>query len=128
MAIDDLRNNPMMRHLLGALERGEDIGHYGRLVFAMVARHFIDETELCGFLENNLSKEEAMALCKQVQAHDYNPPRRERILAWQQQQAFPICPDASDPDACNVYKDLKFPQSVYDHIEEYYEEKASGEA
>src|SRR5579884_1466809 len=102
MAIDDLRNNPMMRHLLGALERGEDIGHYGRLVFAMVARHFIDEAELCGFLENNLSKEEARALWKQVEAHDNNPPRLERILAWQKQQAFPICPDAAN--GCNVYK------------------------
>jgi hypothetical protein len=127
MAIDDLRNNRMMGHLLAALQRGEDVGHYGRLVFAMVARHFTSEAELCRLLENNLSKEEALALCKQVLAHDYTPPRRERIVEWQRQQAFPICPDPSDPDACNVYKDLKFPQRVYDHIEEYYEEKASAE-
>jgi len=127
MATDELRKNRMMRHLLAALERGEDIGHYGRLVFAMVARHFIDEPELRGFLERNLSADEALALCEQVKAHDYSPPRRARILDWQRQQAFPICPDAKDPDACNVYKDLKFPQQVYDHIEEYYEEKASGD-
>ena len=124
MAIDDLRKNRMMSHLLDALERGEDIGHYGRLVFAMVARHFIGENELCDLLTNNLSDDEARALCLQVQAHDYNPPRRERILEWQQQQGFPICPDGDDPDACNVYKDLKFPDRVYEHIEEYYGHKA----
>lgn len=116
-----------MRHLLAALQQGEDVGHYGRLVFAMVARHFIGEEELSSLLENNLSAEEARALCKQVNVHDYNPPRRERILQWQKQQAFPICP-TDDPDACNVYKDLKFPQRVYDHIEEYYEDKAGGGA
>jgi hypothetical protein len=37
MALDDLRRNAMMSHLLDALDRGDDIGHYGRLVFAMVA-------------------------------------------------------------------------------------------
>ncbi|MCY1031107.1 hypothetical protein OV207_06535 [Corallococcus sp. BB11-1] len=42
MAIDDLRANGMMSHLLTSLEAGEDIGHYGRLLFAMVARHFVD--------------------------------------------------------------------------------------
>src|SRR3712207_8804213 len=39
MAVDDLRRSPMMSHLLDALDRGEDIGHYGRLTFAMVAHH-----------------------------------------------------------------------------------------
>ena len=29
-----------MAHLLDSLNDGKDIGHYGRLVFAMVARHF----------------------------------------------------------------------------------------
>ena len=120
MSIENLRKNPMMMHLLGALERGEDVGHYGRLVFAMVARHFISEDELRALLARNVSEEEARALCKQVEAHDYNPPRPERILEWQKEQAFPICPD---PDGCNVYRDLKFPDSVYEHIEEYYESK-----
>src|SRR4026209_2943243 len=36
---DNLRDSPMMAHLLDALEKGTDVGHYGRLVFAMVARH-----------------------------------------------------------------------------------------
>ena len=33
----------MMAHLLDALESGTDVGHYGRLVFAMVARHCLDD-------------------------------------------------------------------------------------
>ncbi|HYU24744.1 MAG TPA: hypothetical protein VEO74_06045 [Thermoanaerobaculia bacterium] len=124
MALEDLRRNSMMSHLLAALERGDDIGHYGRLVFAMVARHFLDEDELRRWLQKNISEDEARSLCHQVEGRDYNPPRRERILEWQSQQSFPICPDAGDPDACNVYKDLKFPDHVYEHIEEYHEKKA----
>lgn len=123
MALEDLRRNAMMSHLLDALERGEDIGHYGRLVFAMVARHFLSSDEVCDYLQMNLSEEEARSLCRQVDGRDYNPPRRARILEWQAQQQFPICPNSDDPDACNVYKDLKFPDEVYEHIEEYYEKK-----
>ena len=41
MALVDLRRNGMMSHLLDALEQGQSIGHYGRLVFAMVSRHFV---------------------------------------------------------------------------------------
>ena len=112
----------MMSHLLDALDRGEDIGHYGRLVFAMVARHFLSEDELCAWLQKNpaVSDRDARILCRQVEGRDYNPPRRERILEWQREQAFPICPD---PDACNVYRDLQFPEQVYEHIQEFYEKK-----
>jgi len=39
-SLEQLRRNDMMSHLLDALESGEDIGHYGRLVFAMVAQYF----------------------------------------------------------------------------------------
>jgi len=122
MPVEDLRKNGMMVHLLEALERGEDIGHYGRLVFAMVARHFLAEEELVEYLKCNVSEEEARSLCTQVEGRDYNPPRRERIVQWQQEQAFPICP-TDDPDACNVYRDLKFPDHVYEHIQEYYAKK-----
>lgn len=124
MAIEELRKNGMMSHLLDALERGDDIGHYGRLVFAMVARHFISDDELVAWLQKNpgVSEQDAKVLCRQVEGRDYNPPRRERIVEWQQQQEFPICP-TNDPDACNVYRDLKFPDHVYEHIQEYYEKK-----
>src|SRR5687767_15462141 len=46
----------------------------------------------------------------------YNPPKREKILQYQQEQGFPICPDAEDPDACNLYRNLKFPDGVYEKI------------
>jgi uncharacterized protein YneF (UPF0154 family) len=125
MAVEELRKNAMMSHLLDALDRREDIGHYGRLVFAMVGHHFLAEDELCSWLQKNpgIGEAEARAMCRQVEGRDYNPPRRERIIEWQQQQKFPICPQ-SDPDACNVYRDLKFPERVYEQIQEYYEEKA----
>ena len=126
MAVEDLLKNGMMAHLLEALEAGKDIGHYGRLVFAMVARHFMTEDELLTYLTKNpdFTEEEARALYHQVQGRDYNPPRRERVLEWQKQQEFPICPNPDDPDACNVYKDLQFPESIYQHITDYHEQKA----
>jgi hypothetical protein len=124
-AVEALRRNEMMAHLLDALEQGRDIGHYGRLAFAMVARHFMDEEELVGWLQRDrdFSEEQARALYLQVQGRDYNPPKRQKILEWQRQQAFPIIPHPDDPDAGNVYKDLQFPDGVYEHIAEYYEEK-----
>lgn len=125
MSVAELRKNDMMAHLLDALDAGKDIGHYGRLVFAMVARHFLSEDELIGYLQKDadLSEEKARSLYQQVQGKDYNPPRRERVLEWQQHQEFPICPNPDDPDSCNVYKDLQFPEQVYEHISEYHEHK-----
>jgi DNA primase large subunit len=125
-ALEALRKNDMMAHMLDALDQGKDIGHYGRLVFAMVARHFLSEEEVIKHLRNDkdFSEEDARALLLQVQGADYNPPKRERILQWQKEQDFPICPNADDPDACNVYKDLQFPDEVYQHIAEYRQQKA----
>ena len=125
MAIDELRASPMMAHLLDALKDGKDIGHYGRLVFAMVARHFLSDSELVKLLskDKNLPEAGARTLVAQVQSRDYNPPKREKILEYLQQQNFPICPNAEDPDACNVYKDLQFPEGVYAKINEYYQQK-----
>lgn len=129
MPVQDLTNNPMMNHLLKALEDGQDIGHYGRLLFAMVARHFMSKDELLTYLQKNpgFGQQEAQALLKQVEGRDYNPPRRERILEWQAQQEFLICPNSEDPDACNVYKDLKFPDDVYEHIQSYQQKKAEAQ-
>jgi hypothetical protein len=122
----DLRDSPMMAHLLDALEAGTDIGHYGRLVFAMVARHFLDEEEMVRLLGNQPGHgaDEARALLRQMETKDYNPPKRDRILAWQAQQEFPICPTPDDPQACNVYRELRFPDGVYEEIGEFWEEKA----
>ncbi len=125
MAVEDLRKSDMMSHLLDALDEGKDIGHYGRLVFAMVARHFMEEDELVKQLQKDqdFSEEDARSLVAQVQGRDYNPPRREKILQYQEQQDFPICPNPDDPDSCNVYRDLQFPDEVYESISGYYEQK-----
>lgn len=123
--VEQLRQNAMMAHLLDALDQGKDIGHYGRLVFAMVARHFMDEEELVGWLQKDrdFSEDQARSLYLQVQGRDYNPPKRNKILEWQRQQDFPIIPNADDPDEGNVYKDLQFPDGVYENIADYYEDK-----
>ena len=129
MAVQDMQQNEMMSHLTAALEAGQDIGHYGRLVFAMVARHFLGEDELVSRLAKNpgFDNVQARALVKQVQGRDYNPPKRERILEWQAQQDFPICPTPDDPQSCNVYRELRLPDSVYEHIGEFWEEQAEAE-
>lgn len=121
-----LRQSPMMGYLLDALADGTDIGHYGRLTFVMVARHFLDDDAMVRLLEHQpeMDEHEARALVAQVREHDYNPPKRERILEWQARQDFPICPNADDPTACNVYRELQFPDGIYEHIQEYYEERA----
>ncbi len=125
-----LRREPMMAHLMDALAARKDIGHYGRLVFAMVAHHFLPPEEVLEWLDKDpdFGHDQAIALLRQVNSRDYNPPRRERILAWQAQQDFPILPNVDDPDCGNVYRNLKFPEQVYEHIQDYQEEKAGAES
>ena len=124
--IQELRKDTMMAHLLDSLAAGKDIGHYGRLVFAMVASRFLPEQEVIDWLakDPDCPSEKASAMLRQVEGRDYNPPRRERILQWQAEQDFPIIPDPADPDCGNVYKSLTFADRVYDHIENYQMEKA----
>ena len=123
MALEDLRQSTMMSHLLDALGRGEDIGHYGRLVFAMVARHFLNEEEVISQLtkDRDCDEEKARTLLKQVEARGYTPPKRERILEWMEQQNFAICESLHNGEGCNVYKTLRFPREVYEKIAGYYE-------
>jgi DNA primase large subunit len=127
MSVEDLRQSPMMGHLLDALNSGEDIGHYGRLVFAMIARHFVGDDELVELLtkDRDADEQEIRAMVQQVREKGYSPPRRERILQWQSQQDFQICPNPDDPDACNVYNELQFPDEVYESIQEYQEQRQS---
>ena len=70
----------MMSHLLATLDAGHSIGHYGRLVVAMVGRHFLSEEDLISILEKDpaMSRNEADLLYRQVDSRDYNPPKRER--------------------------------------------------
>jgi DNA primase large subunit len=122
----DILASPMMAHLMKALEQGKDIGHYGRLTFVMVARFFLDDDEMVRLLTSDpdCSETEARELIAQVTGHGYNPPKRERILQWQQEQDFPICPTPDDPGACNVYSEIRFPDEVYENISDFWEEKA----
>lgn len=126
MAVEDLRQSPMMAHMLDALDDGQDIGHYGRLVFAMIGRHFVGNDELVELLtkDEDAGEQEIRAMVQQVEEKGYSPPKRDKILEYQNQQDFPICPNPDDPDACNPYQELQFPDEVYESIQEYREEKA----
>lgn len=125
MPVEDLKKDNMMAHLIATLESGHSIGHYGRLVFAMVARHFMDREELLTYLRRDPECDDAQAaaLLDQVESRGYNPPKRERILEWIQKQDFPICPDPKDPNQCNVYRNLDFPKDVYERIERFHIER-----
>jgi hypothetical protein len=125
----ELRKDSMMAYLFDSLAAGKDIGHYGRLVFAMAAHHFLPHDEVLGWLtrDADFSEEQARVMLKQVEDRDYSPPRRERILAWQKEQDFPILPDPDDPDCGNLYRNLKFPDHVYAGIEHYQEAKLTAD-
>jgi hypothetical protein len=125
MPVEDLRQSPMMAHMLDALDNGEDIGHYGRLVFAMIGRHFVSNDELVELLtqDHDADDQEIRAMVQQVEDKGYSPPRREKILEYQDQQEFAICPNPDDPDSCNVYNELQFPDEVYESIQQYQEKR-----
>jgi hypothetical protein len=125
MSLADLRQGPMMAYLLDAQAQGKDIGHYGRLTVAIVGRYFLDPDDLVRLLRQGrgIDEGEAKALVQQVAEHHYNPPAREQIREWQQYQDFPLCPTPDDPDACNLYRDLRFPEAVYEDIEAYREQQ-----
>ena len=118
----------MMAHLIATLDSGHSTGHYGRLVFAMVARHFLAADEVIDYLEKDPEYDErqARALLEQVQSRDYNPPTRERVLEWMRKQEFPVCPNPDDPGQCNVYRNLDFPQDVYEKIEAFHAGRSEG--
>jgi hypothetical protein len=126
----ELRKDSMMAHLLDSLQAGKDIGHYGRLVFAMVARHFMPHQDVLAFLlrDPDFREADALNMLSQVEGRDYNPPKRDRLLEWQTQQEFPILPHPDDPDCGNLYRNLKFPDAIYNHISQYQEQKAHAES
>ena len=126
MAVSELRKNDMMAHLLDSLEAGKDIGHYGRLVFAMVARPFperqpageaVDEgQELRRGRREDAGRPGAEPRLQPAQAGE------DPAVSWSSRSS-PSAPTPTDPDACNVYKDLQFPEAVYAKINEYYQQK-----
>ena len=80
-----LRKNSMLDHLISSLERGENIEHYGRLVFVIVARYFLPVGEIVRLLtqdatSNFISEREALNLVNQVISKDYNPPVRSKEI------------------------------------------------
>jgi hypothetical protein len=79
MPIDDLKQKPMTAHLIGTPDSGHSIGHYHRLVFAMVARHFLEREEFIAYLEKDpeIGDAEARSLVEQVESHAFNPPKLE---------------------------------------------------
>lgn len=125
MALEELKKEPMMAHLMENLDAGRSVGHYGRLVFAMVARHFAPVDEVCQWLEKDpeFDGQQAVALMKQIESRGYNPPKRERVIEWMRKQEFPVCPNPEDPGACNVYRNLEFPREVYEKIEAFHMER-----
>jgi hypothetical protein len=129
MSLDQLRESPTMERMLTALEHGEDIGHYGRLAFAMAAHFFLERQELLDILKqgSGAGEEDLMALVQEVEARDYNPPSRRQLLEWQEQQEFQLCP-GDDPDGCNLYQELDLPERVFEHIKEYRAEQFEREA
>jgi DNA primase large subunit len=130
MPVEDLKQSQMMNHMLEALENGEDIGHYGRLTFAMVGVYFANDDELVQVMtqDEDADEREVRAMVQQVREKGYNPPNRDKILEWQQKQDFQICPNPDDPDACNVYSELDMPQEVLEDIQEYQEKRQSAES
>jgi len=129
MAFDDLRLSPTMARLLDALDRGEDIGHRGRFTFATVAARFLPREEVVAWLEKGggEGEHEAKALVQQVTERGYNPPSRRRILEYDKEQEFQICPNPDDPDACNLYRELTMPEEVIEDIQEYREQQFEAE-
>jgi len=127
MAVEDLRQSPTMSHVLDALDNGEDIGHYGRFVMAVVGRHFVENDELIKIMaqDKDADEKELRALLQQVEEKGYSPPKRDKILEYQSQQDFDIIPNPDDPDAGNLYQELNFPDEVFESIQEYREEKAN---
>lgn len=123
----DLAKDPMMKHLMESLNEGKSIEEYGRLVFTMTSRHFLDKDEVVNWLSKDpeIDEKQAAGLLEQVNSRNYNPPSRNRVMEWMNKQGFPICDNPDDPDACNVYKYLDFPDEVYEHINQYREQKSS---
>ena len=71
----------------------------------------------------DMDETKARALLKHVEERGYNPPQRERILERQSHGGFQIIPKPQDPDSGNLYRELEFPEEVYEDIERYHEQK-----
>ena len=90
MSLKELQHNRMMAHLIDALDAGRSIGHYGRLVFTIVAYHFLHEGQVITLLAEDpeCSEEEARELYEQMRVNQYSPPTPEMIHEWQERRDY----------------------------------------
>lgn len=125
---EDMRKSHMMASLWDDLKIGVDIGHFGRLLFCIVARHFMEEEQIIKLLTSGqqMLPEDAQAMLLNVNERNYNPPRPSVIRKWQQKQRYKIIPDEHAHDLAygNLYSELRFPQEIYDQVGEFYKEAA----
>ena len=77
--MEKLRKNTMMRRLLLALENGENIGHYGELVFAMIARHFLANEELVSLIAKSNGSEMSRRGVEQALAETLRDAFADRV-------------------------------------------------
>lgn len=121
--LERLRASPTVAHWLAALEAGQDIGHFGRLAFAIVARHFLADEAILSLLAGQPHHDAARAakLLERVREQGYAPPSRLRLFQWQARQRFPLLPDPANLTSGNLYRELEFPDAVYGQIEEFWE-------
>lgn len=125
-AREQMMSSPTIRRLVEAAEAGEDIGHYGELTLAIVGRYFMSDADLVDLLSRcvEMDRKKAAGLVHQVKEGDYSPPRRETLVHWSSEQQFNLI-NVKDPDSGNLYRELTFPDQVYEHIRHYHEDKAS---
>ena len=97
-------------------------------MFTIVARHFVDEDELVKLLrqDRDVDEDKARGLVRQVSEAGYSPPLGRHDPRLRGQAGLPDPRQPDDPDAGNVYRDLDFPDEVYESISAYHEEKATG--
>ena len=127
MSVEGLQQSPMIHHLLDTLDWERTLATtYGRLAFAVVAHSFSERDELVEWPSKDGNLDEMRpARWPSRPRRGPTAPRRERILGWQEQKDFSICPNPDDPDACNVYSELQLPDEAYQDIQECQEKDNS---
>ncbi|PYE51877.1 hypothetical protein [Deinococcus yavapaiensis] len=112
-----LKSNRFMAHLVGALEMGQDIGPYGRKIFATVAQYFLSADDTLMLLKRNLGEQEAREVMKSVEGEP--PPRRGKVVEYTKRQNFPILPNNHDAHLDDLYAGLTFPPEIQARIPKF---------
>lgn len=112
-----LKSNRFMAHLVGSLEMGQDIGPYGRKVFATVAQYLLPPDDVLMLLRRNVGDQEARDVMKSVEGEP--PPRRGKIVEYTKRQKFPLLPSNHDAHLDDLYAGLTFPPDVQARIPKF---------